>query len=1025
MEKMAIESWLTRLPGLLALALTCSLSTLSAQTAPTFTAQPTNQTVLAGSNATFAVAVSGTSPFTYQWQFNGTNLPNNIIATIAGGGSNGYAGDGGAAVTARLNYPSGMVSDFAGNLYIADTTNSRIRKVDTNGIMTTVAGNNFNYPLGDGGPATNAGLFGPTALALDVVGDLFISDTIHNRIRKMDPNGTISTVAGKTVSGFSGDGGPATNANLSHPSGVCLDLAGNLYFADSANNCVRKVDTTGTITTAVGGVYGGYAGDGGPAIGARLSSPSALAIDASGSLYIADTGNARVRKVDTNGTITTVAGNGIQTYAGDTGMATNASLYSPNGLTVDAFGSIYLADARNYRIRKVDSYGFVNTIVGNGSSSFLNPLGVALDGAGNLLIADQVFGRIRKVLLYSSYPALTLASVNASNAGSYTVVVNNAYGSVTSTVAVLTVEAPPIITVQPASLTALLGSNPTLLVAAAGSGPLTYLWYFGGTNLVQSSPDAAISLPSISTNNAGGYSVVITNAYGSVTSQTATLTVALPPSIVTPPGTQTASAGSGVDLIVSAGGSGPFSYQWLHNGTNFLSSIITTVVGNGTAAYAGDGGPATNASLNGPQGVAVDALGELIIIDTSNQCVRLVGTNGIITTVAGNGVGAYSGDGGPATNASLNSPRRAALDAYGNLFISDFGNYRIRKVGANGIITSVAGTGISTNLGDGDLAVNASIGDPSGLTLDAAGDLFIAETLTYRVQEVNAQGIITTIAGVGPGGLPFSGDGGPATSAHLGQPFGLALDAAGELYISDSANHRVRKVDTNGIITTVAGNGFGFTGDGYPATSTGLGFVFGATVDRAGDLIVADTSDNRILIVKTNGILYKLAGNGTGTFAGDGGLATNASLKFPYDVAFDAAGNLYIADGSNNRIRKVQLAGFPTVNLTNVTSANAGSYTVVVTSPWGSVTSAVATLTVNTPTTPPQFTTNDVSFGFLTNRFGFNITGAFGQTIIIDASTDFLSWTPLFTNSASGNPAYFFDPASSNLPSRFYRGRLQ
>ena len=341
---------------------------------PVIISQPAGQTNLPGSSASFTVSVNGAGPFTYQWQYNGTNLPNNIITTIAGGGSNGYAGDGGPAIGARLNYPYGMVSDPAGDLYIADAANNRIRKVDTNGIITTVAGSGFGFPVGDGGAATNAGLNGPLALALDAAGNLFIADTTNNRIRKVDTNGIITTIAGKNFSGFSGDGGLATNANLYHPSGVVLDGAGNLYVADSANHRIRKVGTNGIITTAAGGGYmsggyGGYGGDGGTAIGSGLNSPSALAFDGSGNLYIADTGNARIRKVDAYGIITTVAGNGTSGFSGDGGVATNTSLFFATSLAADAFGSIYIADTRNYRIRKVDSYGFINTVAGNGLSS--------------------------------------------------------------------------------------------------------------------------------------------------------------------------------------------------------------------------------------------------------------------------------------------------------------------------------------------------------------------------------------------------------------------------------------------------------------------------------------------------------------------------------------------------------------------------------------------------------------------------------------------------------------------------------
>ena len=254
------------------------------------------------------------------------------------------------------------------------------------------------------------------------------------------------------------------------------------------------------------------------------------------------------------------------------------------------------------------------------------------------------------------------------------------------------------------------------------------------------------------------------------------------------------------------------------------------------------------------------------------------------------------------------------------------------------------------------------------------------------------------------------------------------MDAIGNLYIADSPNRRIRKVDTNGIITTVAGNGnTNYSGDGGAATNAGLMLPVKAALDAFGDLYIADAANNRVRKVDTNGLISTVAGNGNTNYSGDGGPATSASLFWPGDVAFDAAGNLYIADAGNNRIRKVLLyAGYPMFTLSNVLAGNAGSYSVVVSSPYGSVTSAVAALTVTIPTTAPQIVTGDGFCGFLTNQFGFNLSGAFGQTIVVDGSADLVNWTPLFTNTCgSGNPLYFCDPCWTNFAWRFYRGRLQ
>ena len=581
----------------------------------------------------------------------GSPLQAQMITTLAGNGMPGFSGDGGTAGGARVNSPYGVALDNSGNVLIADSANHRIRRVDTmTGIITTVAGNGIAGFSGDGGPATNASLNDPRGVATDSAGTVYIADTGNCRIRQVDAmTGIITTVAGNGAVGFSGDGGPATSASLNTPRGVTKDSAGNVFIGDSYNNRVRRVDAmTGIITTVAGNGTEAFSGDGGPATSASLRTPWGVATDSAGTLYIADNWNHRIRRVDaTSGIITTAAGGGPG-FIGDGGPATSATLVFPEGVALDSAGTIFIGDAGNCRIRRVDAMtGTIMTVAGNGTGGFSGdggpatsaslylPSGVAVDGSGNLFVADRVNNRIRRV------------------------------------------EAP---------------------------------------------------------------------------------------------------------------------------------KIITTIAGTGLPGFSGDGGPATSASLNSPLGMAVDSGGNIFIADTNNLRIRRVDAmTGVITTVAGNGTQGFSGDGGPATSASLNLPAWVVLDSSGNLYIADAGNHRIRRVDAvTGIITTAAGNGMPGFSGDGP-AISVSLDNPLGVAVDRSDNLFIADSGNNRIRRVDAvSGIMTTAAGNGIAG--FSGDGGPATSASLNFPFGVAVDDFGNVFFGlvIKCGRTTRKLEAYRSLSSIA-----------------------------------------------------------------------------------------------------------------------------------------------------------------------------------------------------------------------------
>ncbi len=670
--------------------------------------------------------------------------------------------EGGLAGAASIGHPVSVASDRAGGFYFASYDQARIYRVTAQGKFSFVAGNGTYGFSGDGGPATSAQINMARGLATDSAGTLFFSDGANARIRKVTPDGLIRTVAGTGLAGFSGDGGPATLAQIDAPESIVLDTAGNLFFADMYNARIRKVTPGGTISTVAGNGAQGFGGDGGPATSAKLCFPYGVTVDAIGNLYIADTANSRIRKVTKDGLISSVAGNGTVGYEGDGGPAILAKIGGIQGITVDAAGNLFIADSSGGSIRKITPDGVINTVAGNGTPGFGGdggpataaqisyPMAVALDTQGFLFIADYFNQRIRKV------------------------------------------------------------------------------------------------------------------APGSV----------------------------------------------------LFGSVISTAAGNGTEGFSGDGGPANSAQIRNPLGVTVDKAGNLYFVDNGNNRIRKVTPSGIISTIAGDGTQGFAGDGGPATSAKFDGIFGIAVDAAGNLFVTDAYNARIRKISPDGNISTIAGDGFPGNSGDGGPAIFARFQWPYGITVDAMGNLFIADTGNQRVRKITPLGVISTVAGNGTKG--FGGDGGLATSAQFQYPYGLAVDTAGNLFISDMYNHRVRKVTPGGIISTVAGDGSqGYLGDGGPATLAQLSYPHGLAVDAVGNLYIVDQMDQRIRKVTPEGIISVVAGYGTQGFSGDGGQAVMAELRIPYGVAVDTAGNLFISDMENDRIRKVSaIAACSALNLT-------------------------------------------------------------------------------------------------------------
>ena len=641
------------------------------------------------------------------------------VSTVAGG----YVGDKGAATRATINAPYSSLLDSAGNLYISDFMMNRIRKVDAaSGKITTYAGTGICGYNGEGIKASQAQLCDPNQLLFDAAGDLIVADG-GSRIRKISKAGIITTIVGTGVFGYTGDGGPALKAEIGQPYAMTYDASGNLYIADVGECVVRKVDTSGNISTAAGNGTCGFSGDKGLAINAQLNLPRGVAFDSSGNLYIGDTVNHRVRKVDTGGTITTYAGNGNAGFSGDSGLATNAAVGNPVGLQV-LNGVLYIANGGSARVRMVNlSTQVINTYAG---SSY------GYDGDGNPLLATRFTGP--RSLEFD--PSLN-----------------------------------PIFND---------GFNGRVRRANASGIVSTYAGGFIGDG--NKATSAALVFPeALAVDKAGN--LYIADEEGS-------------------------------RIRKVSGGK------------------ITTIAGTGINGYSGDNGPGTGAMINEPYGVAVDSSGIVYISDSFNDVIRKVDTSGKITTFATNGnfgylaqmatdssnnlyvadngscvvwkitpsgtqsiaagvlfTCGYNGDGISATTADLSTPQGVALDASGNLYIADYGNARLREVNTAGTISTVAGNGTCGYSGDGGSATAAAV-CPNSVAVDKSGTIYMADYTSYRIRKVSG-GIITTFASAGQG---FNGDGLWPLYTTFDDPVAVAVDSKGTVYELDDWDHRVRQI---------------------------------------------------------------------------------------------------------------------------------------------------------------------------------------------------------------------------------------
>ena len=691
--------------------------------------------------------------------FTQTQSTGYIIDTVAGSEP---PRDAAMAVDAWLDFPYGIATDSAGNIYVSDAGNFRIIRIRPDGTRETVAGTGRFGSSGDGGPGTEARVSAPRGLAVGPDDSLYITDVSVRRLRKLSPDGTITTVAGKTQLGFGGDGGPATEALFNFPSAVAVDGAGNIYIADTSNHRIRKVDTEGMISTFAGTGEQGFSGDGGPAIEAQLSRPQGLAIGPDGEVYIADTSNSRIRVVDMEGNIDTVAGGGDTT---NTAVATDYRLGFPVGLAVDSAGVLYIAGQFAGEILSVTG-SLIQVIAGTGETGFggdggpaenavfNGPLHIAVNeaaGKGALNVIDSGNDRVREI---SGGMISTIAGTAhlAGDGGQATKALLEAPIDVSLD------DEGNLFIVDRETHTVRKVTKEGIISTVAGTG------IQGGDPLGDMATETRLSSPrGVLARSAGD--LLISNSQAQRV------------------------------LRVSPGG------------------VITAFAGTGRNGFEGDGGPADEARLWFPLGLREGSDGSIYIADSSNNRVRKVDSGGTISTVAGNGERAFSGDGGAATAAALSRPSHTVLDDEGNLFIADSGNRRLRRVSVGGIIETIAGGGTTFVETDAP-ALEASFVAAEGLAIPNSPDKGRAEVPdvfvsgSSRIYSVEGGATVRVVAG---GPASFGGDGGPALGAGLQSASGMDTDADGNIYLADQANHRVRKltpvltrIGTGGVVNAAA-----------------------------------------------------------------------------------------------------------------------------------------------------------------------------------------------------------------------------
>lgn len=784
----------------------------------------------------------------------------NIATASAGYYFSNYAGfpgsftfgtNDGFRTAARFYLPRDLAMDSAGNLFITDTLNSTIRRMDTNGLVTTIAGSPGQFGTDDGAAALFAE---PAGAVLDDAGNLYVTDAANNTIRKVAPQGAswiTTTIAGSGVAGHAD--GTNLMAQFNRPTGIARDSAGNLYVADTFNCTIRKVSPAGTnwVVTTIAGASTAWGSADGTNGAARFSNPEGVTVAGDDTLFVADTMNNTIRKIrhaGTNWIVTTIAGDPLSGGGWVDGTNGAAQFVGPLGITADGSGNLFVTETLNYTVRALTPVGtdWVTTTVGGMSTvagtndgmgeiaRFSNPAGIVLDAAGNLLIADTANNRISQGVRVGP-PEIPISATLAPG------VVGAPYSQF---------------------LTATRGTRP--LTWALASGRLPPGLTLRADGLISGTPTAGMNAK---------FTVKASGADG----------LSSPPCQVSL-------------LIVPLPGQYYSDYSW----TSFAGQP------GGVGNCDGD---QVDARFSYPRGVAVDGFGNVYIAEYMNQTVRKATPEGLVTRIIGSPGSAGSND-GAGSSARLNSPWGVAVDGNSNVFVADRANNRIRKMTPDGMVSTLAGSG-QPGYVDG-AGGTARFNFPQGVAADSFGNVFVADTDNHIIRKIAPDGQVTTLAGspnYNGSGLPIGGfTDGIGSAARFRAPHGLAADGSGDVYVADSGNNCIRKITPGGVVTTLAGN----PAVAGCADGTGPSALFSApasvALDDAGNIIVADLLNHTIRKVSPTGVTTTIAGNCQVPGSTDG-FGTNALLFRPLALALDSNNNIYVAEDNQSAIRKISPVG--------------------------------------------------------------------------------------------------------------------